>query len=116
MLIDRMNNTLTEATHNSTKLSTIFLPNVYPIINTLSLIVFLPLVNHLMVPCIPSMTIRGKIGLGMGIAVLSLGLGALLEWAVENASPLSKALWFTIPSILLTLPEVFVFVSGKVLI
>ena len=106
-----MNTTLTEAAHTNS----IVFPNVYPIINTLSLIVFLPLVNHLMVPCIPSMTIRGKIGLGMGIAVLSLGLGALLEWAVANASSLHKALWFTIPIILLALPEVFVFVSGKVI-
>ena len=106
-----MNTTLTEAAHTNS----IVFPNVYPIINTLSLIVFLPLVNHLMVPCIPSMTIRGKIGLGMGIAVLSLGLGALLEWALANASSLHKALWFTMPIILLAIPEVFVFVSGKVI-
>lgn len=114
MLINRMNSTLAQAAHDS-ELSHIFIPNVYPILNTVSMIVFLPIVNHVLVPCIPSMTIRSKMTIGLVIAVLSLAIGALLEYTMSNKSPLHKALWFIIPSILLTLPEVFVFVSGIII-
>ena len=113
MLTYRLNSTLTEGITNSRLAHAIF-PNVYILLNTLSLFIFLPIINHFFIPCMPSVTIRQRIGIGMVIAILSLGLGAFLEWIVSDLSPLHKALWFTIPTVLLTLPEVFVFVSGKV--
>ena len=108
-----MNTTLTAVVHPHSQVSQAFTPNIYAFLNTLSLMVFLPLVNHLLVPCVPSLTIRGKIAIGFVITILSLSLILVLEFTLSKQSALQRFLWYAVPSILLTLPEVLVLVSGK---
>ena len=50
---------------------------------------------------------------GFVIAILSLSLTVLLEYKLSSQSPLWRFLWITLPGVLLTLPEIFVLVSGK---
>ena len=61
------------------------------------------------------MTMKQRMGIGMIIHILALGSGAILEWmiATKDVPPLQQALWFILPSVLLTLPELFVYVTGE---
>ena len=60
-----MNSTLTAAVHPA---------------ETLSLVVFLPL--HLLLPCLPSLTIRGKMAVGFVIAILPCP--SLYSWSTSS--------------------------------
>ena len=109
-----MNYTLTEAAQSHSQAAKAFIPNIYVALNTLSLMVFLPLVNHLLVPCLPFLTIRGKMAVGFVITILSLSITLVVENRLSDQSPLHRTLLIAVPAILLTLPEVFVKVSGKI--
>ena len=114
MLSSRLNKTLSLSTDISNLQMAIF-PNVYMYVNAVTITLFLPLVNHILVPCIPSMTIREKIGIGMAITIVGVSVSAYLEWTVHdlNIKPLYSALLLMIPTILLAIQEVFSAVSGK---
>ena len=112
MLSYRLNNTLSVSTTDSMLAKALF-PNAFILINTLTVSLSLPLVNHILVPCVRSITIKEKIGIGMAITVVAVGSGAYMEWALSDATPLQQALSFILPTVLLSIQESFTFVSGK---
>ena len=57
MMAYRLNETLSVSIDNS-NLQTILFPNIYELLNTMTIVLTLPLVNHILVPCIPSMSMR----------------------------------------------------------
>ena len=111
MLSYRLNETLSMSIDNP-NMQTILFPNVYSLLNTMTIILALPLVNHILVPCVPSMTMRERMGIGMAISTVALGCAAYLEWAVADATPLHQALWFILPSIILSVQETLTIVPG----
>ena len=111
MLSYRLNETLSASIDNP-NLHTILFPNLYGLLNTMTIVLALPLVSHILVPCVPSMTMRERIGIGMAISTVALGCAAYLEWAVADVTPLHQALWFILPSIILSVQEAFTVVSG----
>ena len=120
MLSYQLNSTLSVSVEDSPPgqynvhyLQNMVFPNVYLFLNTMTIILALPLVNHILVPCVPSMTIRERIGIGMTIHFVALGCAAYLEWAVADATPLHQALWFILPAVLLSVQETFTDVSSK---
>ena len=120
MLSYRLNSTLSLSIEDSPfgqynvhYLQNMVFPNVYLFLNTVTIILTLPLVNHLLVPCVTSMTIRERMGIGMAINFVALGCAAYLEWVVADATQLHQALWFILPSVLLSVQEVFTDISSK---
>ena len=113
MLSYRLNQTLSLSTNNH-NLQTILFPNAYPLLNALSVSLTIPLVNHFLLPCVPSMTMRERMGIGMVITITGLASAAYVEWAIAELTPLHQAMWFILPSVLLSVQEVFTAVTSNI--
>ena len=88
--------------------------NIFILWNLISILVALPLLNFLVVPCIPSSTMRERIGFGVAFITLSSVIAAFLEWCVvHDMSQGLQLLWLLIPSVCLSFGEVLLFVTGK---
>lgn len=115
MLTYRMNATLFEATGNSShdylhQISS----NAFIFLNCLIGLLFVPLVNHIFIPCVPSLSMRGRMGIGMTINVLAIVATVCVEAGIRSlhTAPFHKILWFIVPTVLITLPEVLTAMSG----
>ena len=95
------------------KLEYLVLPNIYLLLNSILCALFIPLMNHFFVPCVPSMTIRERMGIGMAISITGLVSATYVEGTLPNLGPLHKVVWYTVPSILLSVQEIFTIVSSK---
>ena len=111
MLSYRLNKTLSVSIAHPTVAKAIPV-NIFLFINTISVALSIPLVNHILVPCVPSIRIKEKIGIGMAMLIVAVSSAAYLEWAVADEKSLNKALYFIIPAVLLSIQETFTFVSG----
>ena len=112
MLTYRLNATLFEASQQNSSAVKLVFSNAFYSLNCLIGLLFVPLVNHIFIPCVPSLTIRARMGIGMVINILAVGVAAAIE-SVGGVAPLHRALWLVLPTILFTLPEVLTFISGK---
>lgn len=84
-------------------------PNLMRICNIVTILICLPIMNHLIVPCLQS-TINMKHYIGFGI-VLNLGaviVSIWLEWFPRT----NRLLWLLLPAVLLSMGEMFVAVTG----
>ena len=95
------------------KLEYLVLPDTYLLLNSILSTLFIPLMNHFLVPCVPSMTIKERIGIGMAVTITGLVSAVYVEWTMPNLMPLHKAMWYTIPTVLLSVQEIFTIVSSK---
>ena len=116
MLSYRINATLFEATSNATDVRYLNLisSNMFIIINTLTGLLFVPLVNHLFIPCIPSLSMRGRMAVGMVVNVLAIVTALCIERGIRSThtTPLQTVLLLILPTVLITLPEVLTTMSG----
>lgn len=96
-----------------TRFRNYILPTSYNIIDDLMVLFFLPVLNHLILPYFPLMSIKKRLGFGALVNFLALGVAAYLHWAKRDASPEHKLLWYLIPVSLLALAELLVFVTGE---
>lgn len=115
MLTYRINATFFEATTNSSG----FYYNMHSIssnlfftVNGLVGLLLVPLVNHILIPCVPSLSMRGRMAIGMVIHILSIIAAASIEACVQSLSPLHTELWFILPVVLITIPEILTTMSG----
>ena len=84
-------------------------PYLLRICNIVTILICLPIMNHLIVPCLQSI-INMKHYIGFGIV---LNLGAViasiwLEWFPRT----NHLLWLLLPAVLLSVGEMFVAVTG----
>ena len=116
MLSYRINATLFEATINATDTNYLNLisSNMFIIMNTLTGLLFVPLVNHLFIPCIPSLSMRGRMAVGMVINVMAIVTASCIERGIKSThtTPLQSILLSILPTVLITLPEVLTTMSG----
>ena len=112
MLSYRLNDTLSVGIADPVVTKAI-LPNIFQFINTLSLVLAIPLVNHILIPCVSSMSMKEKLGIGSAINIVAITTGAYLEWAISDDRALYKGLLLIIPSIIISIQEAFGFVSGQ---
>ena len=94
-------------------------PNIYWAVNTITIILTVPLVNFLFIPCFPKLTIRARIGIGLvlyciGSVVLMIIHGIPLA-SEDQHSIVSRAqlVCLLIPASIVALAEVFTVISGK---
>ena len=117
MLTYRINATFFEATSNSSGFynNTHFISsNLFLTVNALVGLLFVPLVNHILIPCVPSLSMRGRMAVGMAIHILSIISAASIEACVRSLhiTPLHTELWFILPVVLITIPEILTTMSG----
>ena len=93
------------------------LPTVYTIIDDLIVLLFLPVLNHLIIPSFPLMSIKGRLGFGAFVNFVAVGAAACLQWSAQGLSTNSehKLVWYLVPVSLLALAELFVFVTGELI-
>ena len=94
-------------------------PNIYFAVNNITIILTIPLVNFLFIPCFPKLTIRARIGIGLVIYCIGSVVLVIIH-AVPLASEgqhsiVSRAqlACLLIPTSIIALAEVFTVISGK---
>ena len=90
-------------------------PDIFTLWNILTIIIALPILNFIILPCIPSSTMRERIGFGVSFIALSAMISVYLEWCVlPNASHQHQFLWLLLPTVCVSLGEMMLFVTGDV--
>lgn len=84
-------------------------PNLMRICNIVTILICLPIMNHLIVPCLQS-AINMKHYIGFGI-VLNLGAVIASIWLEWFPQP-NRLLLLLLPAVLLSMGEMFVAVTG----
>ena len=116
MLTYRINATLFEAATNSSRSGFHYMnsisSNLFITVNALVGLLLVPLVNHILIPCVPSLSMRGRMAVGMVIHILSIISAASIEACAQSLSPLHTELWFILPVVLITIPEILTTMSG----
>ena len=91
-------------------------PNVFSLWNAVTLMMALPIMNFVVLPCTPSSTMRERIGFGVSLIILSAVLSTYVEWCVlPDVSRENKFLWLVLPTVCVSLGEVMLFVTGEML-
>ena len=91
----------------------LFFPYMFVLWNGVIIMLILPVLNFIIVPCLPSSTIRERMGFGCALIALSAGISAYLEWLVfPDVSPQHKFLWLILPTVFVSVGEALLFVAG----
>ena len=89
-------------------------PNLFSLWNSLVILVTLPFVNFVVLPCTQSWTMRERIGFGVALLSLSAVVTAYLEWCIfPLVSQHHQFLWLVLPIITVSLGEMLLFVTGE---
>ena len=89
--------------------------NTIWIINTGTILIVLPVINHLLIPLRPTTNIRLKIGVGFTLHVLSFGVASFVQWRQESVTHQQFFSWMVLTMVLLSLGETIVFVSSELI-
>lgn len=91
-------------------------PDVFSLWNIVTVMILLPIFNYLILPCAPLSSMRVRIGFGVTFIFFSAVIAAYLEWCVlPLISPDRHYIWQLLPTLSLSLGEMMVFVTGKIL-
>ena len=86
----------------------------YDLIETSLILFYVPLLNHIILPCFPGVSMKGRIGVGIFFFFLSTSLGTVVTSQLTSIhSPHMKIFWETMPIVLFAFGETLVFVSGE---
>ena len=92
-------------------------PSLYPTFDAVMVLLYLPLLNHLVLPCCPYTSMKQRLGIGVAVNIIASVAAALLQWLTEHLpSRLSlehKLVYLLIPLALLALTELLIFVTGE---
>ena len=87
--------------------------NVIWIINTGSISIALPIINHLLIPIRPTFNIRLNLSIGFLLHVLSFGAAALIQSKQEQLNDSQFFCLMVVAVVLLSVGETIVFVSSE---
>ncbi len=93
-------------------------PSLNSLINTVTIVLFLPIFNHVVLPFSPrlSMSIKLRLVIGLILNLLAILIAVILQATVEVNSGISvtdRFLWLLLPAIVLSVAESLTFVSCK---
>ena len=88
-------------------------PTLYTIFDALCVLIYLPLINHLVLPCFPSLSMKKRLGIGSFINIVTLISAAYVQWGTSASDSKHILLWLLIPGALLPLGELLIFVTGE---
>ena len=87
-------------------------------VNGATVVIFVPILNHVLIPFLPrfNMSLKLRLGSGVVLNVLAFVTATFIQGIVQedqNVTELDKLLWLLLPAILLALGETLVFVTGN---
>ena len=85
-----------------------FASNFLTLVNVMTFIIFLPILNHLLIPFLSGFTMRIRIGCGLLCNLLCVAIAAIVQ--VKAFSPW----WLSLPAILISLGDALTVVTGQV--
>ena len=115
MMTFRVHAMILRATANSSNVEFLrsLSPNMFFVVNSITGLLFVPLVNHIFIPCLPCISMRGRMAVGMVINALAVLSAGCIENSIHGAvEPLHALLLYIIPIVLVTLPETLTTMSG----
>ena len=84
-------------------------PNLLDLSNIVTILICLPIMNHLVVPCLQNaVSMKHHIGLGVILNLGTLIASICLEWL----QPANRLPWLLLPAVLLSIGEMLVFATG----
>jgi len=100
----------TEAEHN-------FNPELFPyvneIINSLTIMLFLPVCNHLLLPISPmAMSLKVRLFIGQCLNIIALGIVTYVQGTMAE-NPSVYVWWLFLPAIVLAVGETLTFIACK---
>lgn len=103
-----------EGLHSPTINQNYLTGNLLTIFNTVTILFCCPLLNHLIVPCLPSTSMKKRLGLGILLNALAIAVAAILEFVTFNHNDATqRVLFLMIPALLISVAEALVFITGK---
>ena len=88
-------------------------PILYTIFDALIVLICLPLINNLILPCFPSLSMKKRLGFGLLLNIATSVSAAYVQWGTGDLDSEHILLWLLIPGTLLSVGELFIFVTGK---
>ena len=88
-------------------------PNFNSLIDVLTFLIFLPFLNHIIIPFFPVLSMRMRIGCGLVCNLLSVGIAMLLQTGQFNLTEYSRLCWLVLPAVLLSLGDALTVVTSK---
>ena len=118
MMTFRINVNIIAATANSSNVAFLqsLSPNMFIIVNCITGLLFVPLVNHIFIPCLPCVSIRARMAIGMIVNAIAIVSAVCIEYSSTMSEPLHTLLLFIVPTVLITLPETLTFTSGTYIV
>ena len=89
------------------------LPSFYNLLESGLVLMFIPVLNHLLLPCIPTASMKRRIGVGALFFLLSAALGFLVNIKMNSISDSLQLFWLSTPIILFAIADTLLFVSGE---
>ena len=118
MLTYQVSSLLTNSSHISvpghakTHLETYLFPNIVNVFNVSTILLSVLIINYLIIPYLPpSVSMKKRIGFGILLNIAALIAAAAVEGGTHSHG--RQLLCLLLPSILLALGEVVIFVTGK---
>lgn len=102
-----------EGLHNPTIDQSYLTGNLLTIFNTVTILFCCPLLNHLILPCLPSTSMKKRLGLGILLNAVAIAVAAILEFSTFNHDAAHRVLFLIIPALLISVAEALVFITGK---
>ena len=87
--------------------------NIISVINAGTIILALPIINHILIPLWPTVNMKLKLGVGFFVHVLSFVFAGFIQWRAATLTQQQFFYWMILPTILLSLGENVVFVTGE---
>ncbi len=111
MLSFQMSNLVDTLTHIDSNLHQYL--SLFVLWNILTILIFLPIVNHLILPYWPSLSMKKRIGAGVFLGALATAVTAILEYTVHRMSYQTQLVCFLLPTTILAISEVLVLATSK---
>ena len=89
--------------------------NILWIINAGSILIALPIINHIIIPFWPTVNMKLKLGLGFVIHIVSFGIASFIQWREDTLKPQQFFYWMILPAIFFSVGETVVVVSGEMI-
>ncbi len=98
----------------------ILAPYLNDLVNTITIVIFLPFFNHVALPFLPllSMSLKLRLAIGLTFNLIAILIAVFLQATVQTDSKgfaSEKFLWLLLPAIVLSVAETITFVSCKII-
>ncbi len=98
----------------------ILAPYLNNLVNTITIVIFLPFFNHVALPFLPllSMSLKLRLAIGLTLNLIAILIAVFLQATVQTGSKgfaSEKFLWLLLPAIVLSVAETITFVSCKII-